>query len=165
MPVRPRKKSSVPKKVDALSAAKLAVEEFEAEHTELVLMQDEFAEKFSEANIFLENIKLQEDLVQSKIAAAIPLIREAKQNVGDFKCQLKKSKPCYDDKEFMSLVTQIEEGGDILINLIDGGYIKKVSLDPSAAGYFSQHPAEAEHFQSAWREARDMTPAITPPKL
>jgi len=165
MPIRPKVKAIGPKPVGALSAAQQAVEVFEAEYEELVNMRAQFEEEFPDASAFLECIKRQEDLVNDKIQNAIPLIREAKQNVGDFKCQLKRSKPRYDDAEFMKLVAQLDEGGEILMNLIEGGYITKVALDPSAAAYFSQHPAEATHFQSAWKEAQDLTPAVTPPKI
>jgi hypothetical protein len=164
MPVRPRK-SSVPRKVDTLAAAQKAVNVFEKERDRLYAMKDEFQEKFSDAHAFLQDIMRQEDLVSDKIKLAVPLIRDAQQDVGDFKCQLKRSLPHYDDQEFTQLATEIEEGGAILIELIEGGYVKKLSLDSSAAAYFSQHPEAAEHFQSAWRDAKDLTPAITAPKI
>ena len=164
MPVRPRK-NAVPKKVDTLAAAQAAVEKFEEERAQLLAMKAEFEEQFLEAHSFLQDIKRQEDLVQDAIKKAIPLIREAKQDVGDFKCQLKRTTPGYDDTEFSKLVVEIEEGGAILIELIEGGFIKKLILDPSSAAYFAQHPDAAEHFAPAWREAEDMTPAITAPKF
>ena len=148
-----------------LELAQEAVNKFEEEYNNLINMREEFGDKFPEAAAFQQDMLRQEDAVQDCINDAVPLIREARQNVGDFTCQVKKSKPRYDDKNFLELVTQLEEGGNILMNLIEGGYIKKVALDPSAAAYFAQHPMEAEHFQPAWRDAAEMTPAVTAPKI
>jgi len=128
-------------------------------------MKAEFKDKFPDADAFLMDIMRQEDLVQDKIKMAIPLIREAKQDVGDFKCQLKRSTPNYDPDQFMKLATEIEEGGEIIMELIEEGYVKKLQLDPSVANYFAQHPDAAEHFATAWRDAQDLTPAITTPKF
>jgi hypothetical protein len=165
MPVRPKLKSSGPKKVDALTVAEDAVSKYNEELLLLREMKKKFKEDFPDANTYLQDIMVQEDLVQSRMQEAIPLVREARQTVGDFQCMLKKSTPNYDAAEFSKLVTEIEEGGEILIELIEGGYVKKLVLDPSAAAYFAQHPEAADHFQSAWRDAKDLTPAITPPKI
>ena len=155
----------MPRKVDNLAAAQEAVNAFEEERDRLHEMKKEFQEKFPDANAFLQDVMRQEDLVSDKIKMAVPLIRDARQNVGDFKCQIKRSSPHYDDKEFSQLVTEIEEGGTILIELLEGGYVKKLSLDSSAAAYFAQHPDAAEHFQPSWKDAEDLTPAITVPKF
>lgn len=168
MPIGLSRKKSGPKKKSKLSAkeaAEGAVAKFEEERDLLYQMREEFEEKFSDANEFLQSILRQEDVAQESINSVIPFVRDARQNIGEFKCQLKKSKPCYDDKTFMTLVTQLKGGGDILMNLIEGGYIKKIALDSSAAAYFAQHPPEARHFQSAWRDSIEMTPSVTPPKL
>ena len=165
MPIRPKRKTGVPKKVNAVIAAQAAADAFEEERSRLLDMKKEFRAEFPEANEFLQEVMRQEDLVHEKIKVAIPLIREAKQDVGDFKCQLKQSSANYDEKEFISLVTEIEEGGAILIELIEGGFVKKLALEPGVANYFAQHPDAAEHFQSAWRDAKDLTPAVTPPKF
>jgi len=165
MPIRPKKKAGVPKKVSALAAAQEAVAAYEEEVENLRAMKAEFEEQFPEANDYLQDIMRQEDLIQDKIKMAIPLIREAKQDVGDFKCQLKRSSPNYDPDQFMKLVSEIEEGGDIIIELIEQGYVKKLQFDPSVANYFAQHPEASDHFSPAWREAQDLTPAITPPKI
>jgi hypothetical protein len=165
MPIRPKKKSTLPKKVTAAAAAQEAVDEYEEERSLLLDMKASFRTDFPDANVALQNIMRQEDLVQDKIKAAIPLIRDARQDVGDFKCQIKRSTPNYDDKEFASLVTGLEEGGDVLIELLEEGYVKVLKLDPSVANYFAQHPQLAEHFKSAWRDAQELTPAVTAPKL
>lgn len=167
MPIgRSKKKKLAPKRNSgALGIAEEAVKKFEKERDLLLSMQAEFGEKFPDASAFLNDIGRQEDLVQDSINETIPLIREVRQDVGEFKCLLKRSKPRYDDKEFMTLVAEIDNGGDILLELIADGHIKKVALDPSVATYFARHPVEAEHFQSAWRDAKDLTPAVTPPKL
>jgi hypothetical protein len=165
MPIRPRKTLTPKKKTTALTLAQKAVNEFEVERSRLFEMKQEFQEQFPDAHEFLQEILRQEDLIADKIKLAIPLVRDAKQDVGGFKCQTKRSSPHYDDAEFSQLVTEIEEGGAILIELLEGGYVKKLSLDPSAAAYFSQHPEAAAHFESSWREAEDMTPAVTAPKI
>jgi len=43
--------------------------------------------------------------------------------------------------------------------------VEKLQFDPSVANYFAQHPEASDHFSPAWREAQDLTPAITPPKI
>lgn len=159
MPIRPKKKSK------ALASAQEAVNVYEEEASLLLDMKASFRADFPDANVALQNILRQEDLVQDKVKVVIPLIREAKRDVGEFKCQLKRSLPGYDPNEFMKLASDIEEGGDILIELIEQGYIKKLVLDPSIADYFSQHPIAAEHFSGSWCRAKDLTPAITPPKF
>lgn len=165
MPIRPKKKSGLPKKVSRTAAAQEAVNEYEEERSLMHDMKASFRTNFPDANVALQDIMRQEDLVQDKIKVAIPLIRDARQDVGDFKCQIKRSTPCYDDKEFASLVTGLEEGGDVLVELIEEGYVKVLKLDPSVANYFAQHPQLAEHFKSAWRDAQDLTPAVTAPKI
>lgn len=165
MPIQPKKKIGIPKKVSALSAAQEAVRVYEEEVERLQEMKQEFKDQFPDADAFLQDIMRQEDLVQDKIKIAIPLIREAKQDVGDFKCQLKRSTPNYDPDQFMKLAMEIEEGGEIIMELIEQGYIKKLVLDPSVTNYFVNHPDAADHFSDAWRDAQDLTPAITAPKL
>ena len=169
MPIRPKK--SIPEKVTTrpkmsiIEAAQTAVDNFEEEHENLLAMKTEFRDRFPEADVFLQDIARQEDLVRDKIQMAIPLVRDAKQSVGEFKCQLKKSTASYDDKEFAILVTGIEEGGDILMALMEEGYVKTLKLDPGVANYFAQHPHLAKYFETAWRDSEDLTPAITAPKI
>ena len=95
----------------------------------------------------------------------IPLIREARCNIGDFKCQLKSSTPNYDSKAFAELVVELDDGGDVILELLQNGHIKKLELDPSSANYFAQHPEAAEYFKEAWRDSQELTPAITSPKF
>jgi hypothetical protein len=148
-----------------LAAARRAVKKYEAELKTLEELNEEFARRFPKAHQFLTEISTQEGAVQDAINAAVPLVREAKQDVGDFKCTLKRSKAGYDDSEFTELLSDAEDGGNIVMDLLTEGCIKKVVLDPSAAAYFAQHPDDAEYFESSWRKAENLTPAVTPPKF
>jgi len=144
--------------------ARNAVDDFEKERTLLADMLEDFEQQHSEAASALQTIKQQEDIVASRIADAKSLVAAAKKTIGEFICQIKHSKPKYDDAAFTELVGKNEDP-DTVIELVKAGAVKKIVLGPSAVKWFAQHPDAAENYVDAWRDKAEMTPAITVPKL
>jgi uncharacterized membrane-anchored protein YhcB (DUF1043 family) len=144
--------------------AEQAVQTFEQERELLEQMQAEFEEKFSDAAEFLQTIKQQEDTVMNAIADAKSLVSQAGETVGDFICKRKHSKPRYNDDRFTKLVGQ-EADGETVVELVQGGHVKKIALADSATAWFASHPQAAEAYQEAWDEKKELTAAVTVPKL
>ena len=141
-----------------------AVQAFENEREQLEQLHQEFEANFPDASQFLQTIKQQEDVVNNAISSAKSLVSQAGETVGDFVCKRKYSKPRYNDDRFTQLVGQSEDGG-IVVELIQGGHVKKVTLADSATAWFASHPQSAEAYQSAWDEKKELTAAVTVPKL
>ena len=160
------RKGNVPKteKKKPETEAKAAVELFEEELKNLETMKEDFQQSYPEAQQALEYIKHQEDLVMDKMAAAKILVAAVKKTIGDFKCQIKHKQAHYDDTLFTALAGD-QEDGDTIVSLINGGHIKKITLDKSATTWFARNPAASERYLTAWQEKKEMTPAITVPKL
>jgi hypothetical protein len=146
------------------SPAQEAVARFEKEYKVLLEMKQEFRDEFPEADRALQDILRQEDLVRQSIKDAHPLVQQARETIGPFKCVPKWTTPGYDDKDFNKLVVEFENGGDILIDLMRAG-VAMVSLDKKATEHFAQNPELAEAFKAAWREKQEKTAAVTDPKI
>jgi hypothetical protein len=147
-----------------IELAEKAVQDYEGERQLLDQMRIDFVEKYPEAAQFLQDIKQQEDMVSDAISSAKILVSQAGQTVGDFLCKKKFSKPRYGDEDFTKLVGQ-EEDGEIVVELIKGGHVKKIALADSATAWFASHPKAAETYQPAWQDKKELTAAVTTPKL
>jgi len=146
--------------------AEQAVQTFLDEAARLNQMNDDFRQSFPDAFAALQEIKQQEDVVQEAIARAHPLVQQAKQDIGPFVCQRKFKKAHYDDKEFLTLTAELEDSdAQLLLDMVKEGHVKKITLSDSATGFFAQNPDVASHYQPAWRERAEMTPAVTVPKI
>lgn len=162
-----KKKTTGKAKAQKQTVAELAqhaVDAYEEERQLLEEMQSDFEEKFPKAVEFLQNIKHQEDVVNSAIASAKSLVSQAGETVGDFVCKRKYSKPRYSDEDFTKMVGQAEDG-ETVVELINGGHVKKIALADSATAWFASHPQAAEAYQDAWKDKQELTAAVTVPKL
>ena len=167
-------KKSVPKglpgatriqeKVTPKELAEKAVQDFQEERALLDQMKVDFEEKFPDAYEFLQNIKKQEDVVNDSIASAKSLVAQVGETVGDFLCKRKFSKPRYSDEGFTKLVAELGDA-DTVLELAQGGHIKKIALADTATAWFASHPNAAQAYQPAWEEKQELTPAVTVPKL
>jgi hypothetical protein len=155
------------KKLDAKDKAQRAVKAFEEARTLLREMKENFETEYPDAFAALEDIRMQEDKVTGLIERAIPLIREARTSIGDFRCTLKTAKAKYDGVKFKGLLAELsaEEIGAIMLDLISEGHVKEVNLDVSAAEYFATHPQNSKHFNPAWVGPAEMTPSVRKPTL
>lgn len=150
----------------AVQEAEQAVQTFLDEAERLNQMNDDFRQSFPDAYAALQEIKQQEDVVQEAIARAHPLVQQAKQDIGPFVCQRKFKKAHYDDKEFLNLTAELDDAdAQLLLTMVKEGHVKKISLNDSVNGFFAQNPDVAKHYQEAWRERAEMTPAVTVPKV
>jgi hypothetical protein len=147
-------------------AARVAVEEFTRHYALLVQMKKEWEQSFPEANDALLEIRQQEDLVQDAIKKAKPLVALAKMTIKDFIVQRKWEKPHYDDEELTRILSSLENCGDVFATLMQNGLITSVSLQKDAAiAWFAQNPEYGKVFESAFRDEKEMTPAVTVPKV
>ena len=161
---KPRAK---PKKENVhLEAARDAVQEFETQHRLLLEMRKDWLTNFPEARLAQEDILLQEDSVADAVKSAKPLVAKAKESVGDFIAKRKFSKPCYDPSVVTKLISELEDGLTILDEMMGDGIVKLIDLDKDAAlAWFAQRPAYSEKFQDAFKEEKEMTTAVTVPKI
>lgn len=159
------KTSAVPQKVSVKEEAQEAVSQFEQEYQTLLEMRQDFEQSFPEAHQAIQSILQQEDVVQEAIKTAHPLVQQAKETIGDFKCQRKYAQAGYDDKKFMKIIDALEEGGDLVKELLSAGVIKTISLDKKAVEWFAQHPDAAQVTSDAWHDKYEKTPAVTCPKI
>lgn len=154
-----------------LAAAQEMVGKFEEEYRELQRMKEEFSKSFPEADMALQSIKEQEDLVNESIKEAHFAVQVAKESVGSFKCTRKFAAAGYNQDAFTEICSSLEDPS-IIIDLITEGVIKAIVPDNGtrkAAGkavtFLAQHPDLAELFLSAWQDEVEKTPAVTDPKI
>lgn len=146
------------------SIADAAVRKFEDELQLLKMMRRDFRDKYSKAAAFLDLIKQQEDVVIEAIKSAHPLVQKAKMTIGDFKCQRKFSKPCYDDSRGSEILQDHEEGHQFIYEMLQAGVLK-VGFKPEATQYIAAHPVLSDLLNEAFVAKKEKTAAVTVPKL
>lgn len=149
-----------------VAAAKAAVENFEVQRRVLGEMKEDWASNYPEANQAHQDVLRQEDLVMQAIADAKPLVAKIKQSIGDFAAQRKYSKPGYDEEEVTKILASLENRLEIFDEMLSSGIVSAIGLDREASlAWFAQRPKYAEAFQSAFRNAAELTCAVTVPKI
>ena len=147
-------------------AAAAAVKEYEVQRRVYDDMQEQWGQDYPEASEARESLLRQEDAVHEAIKIAKPLVAAGNATVGDFTVQSKTKKAHYDEEAITSTLGGLVEGGDIFIEMVESGAIKKVSLNRDAAtAFFAQRPHYAEAFGDSWRKEEPDTAAVTVPKL
>jgi len=147
-----------------VEAAKKAVAEFEKQLTVLRHMEADWEQAFSEAHEALNTVKVQEDVVESAIRRAKPLVAAAKVTIGDFSVERKWAKPHYDEDEIARLLAKANPA--ILQGLLKDGVATGVKLEREASvAWFAQRPQFAKVVQPAFRDETEITPAVTVPKV
>jgi polyhydroxyalkanoate synthesis regulator phasin len=143
-----------------------AVRVFEQLRGEVFQMKDAWEKKYPDANLDMVSIKQQEDLVQESIKKAKIAVAEAKETIGEFKCQIKKTTAGYNEEELTKILNQLENAGDVIAELIRAGVIENVVINKdSCTRYMARNPQMAIVFKPAWQDSQEMTPAITVPKM
>lgn len=165
-----KKKGVVPTKAKAeknpaVKAAEEAVANFDEGHQTLLQMQADFKEQHPEAVAFLDVIKQQQDEVEGLIEVAKLKVRTAKLTVGEFVCQRKWSQAGYDGKKMMTIITDLENIGEVVEDLIKEGVVEAIGLSKSALSFIAGRPEYSELFQPAFEDKKEKTPAVTTPKI
>lgn len=156
----PPKAASTPR-----DAAVRAVKMYEEARDTLQAMKADFASQFPDANAALQDILHQEDTVRDLIKIAHPLVQAAKETIGDFACQRKWAAAGYDEEKLTGLLKELDNGVEVIQELLAAGIIEKVVLSDLAVSYFAQHPELAEAFKDAWQDKKEKTAAVSVPKL
>lgn len=154
-----------PKKVNKTAKAVAAVKRFDEEYETLQTMKKNWKKKFPKAHDALQQIKEQEDIVTAAMEKAKPLVAEAKETVGGFKCVRKWSSPHYDDKKVTDLIYEAENAADIIAEMFLEGVIKVLELDELATPWIAKRPEYSEFFKDAWVDRKEKTPAVSMPKI
>jgi hypothetical protein len=149
-----------------LDEAKDAVCKFEDLNTALRQMQEQFEEEFPEANESLQQIKSQEDEVNSAIEDAKIKVALAKTSVGDFECTRAFRQAGYDDKKLSGVLFGLEDRGDVFDRLVSANVIVGVKVDrDNAAAFAASNPKSAAPLSSAWEDRTELTPRVKTPKM
>lgn len=154
-----------PELANPLSKADEAVKAYERELETLENMKSVFKKSYPEAYQSLQDIFMQEDRVQERIKEAHVFVQEAKETVGDFKCVRKWKSAGYDPAEFVTLLSRFDKAGELVDDMVKTGVVEKIVLSDRASEFFSMHPAYSSHFESAWRDKKEATPAVSIPKV
>jgi hypothetical protein len=143
-----------------------AVRVFEQLHSVVINMRQDWEQKYPDAYADQGAIKQQEDLVTEAIKAAKIAVAEARETIGDFKCQNKKSTAGYEETEFTKILNSLENAGEVIAELVRSGVIENVVLDKKVCtAYMARNPQMAEAFKPAWQDSKELTPAVTVPKI
>jgi hypothetical protein len=147
-------------------AARRAVEAFTEQYQLLMQMRQDWEQNFPDAKLALDDVHHQEDAVQEAIKRAKPLVAAAKMTIGDFIAQRKWEKPHYDEEALTKILGELENGGEVFATLLQQGLVASVTLQKEAAvAWFAQHPEYEQVFKDAFRDEKEMTPAVTVPKV
>jgi hypothetical protein len=175
MPINPMatkssKPTSLPpipaEKPQPTSDAQEAVQRYESLRQELEDAKAAFEKKHPKAVAALKSIRELEDSVQDAIAAAKPLVADAKETVGEFLCKRRFSAAHYDGEEVTKILGSFKNSGEVYADLYRVGVVKKIEFDKDRlVSYFARDPGYTEAFKGAWREKTELTPAVTVPKL
>lgn len=177
MPINPiakaRKPSTLPTPAPAgeeshleKQAASDAVELYVRLRERLEEARATFERNHPQAVADLAAVRKMEDEVQEAIAAAKPLVAEAKETVGEFSCKRRFSAAHYDGEEVTRILGSFENAGEVYADLYRVGVVKRIDFDKDRlVTYFSRDPGYAKAFKEAWRKKSELTPAITVPKL
>ena len=149
-----------------IAIAREAVTYFEEQYRVLSQMKAEWTANFPKASQARDDIMQQEDIVQAAIQRAKPLVADVKMTIGDFIAQRKWSEGHYDDGELTRLISSSDDGNEILLQFLQEGIVKGVTLDKQrATSWFAQHPEHAARFEGAWKEKAEITTAVMVPKV
>ncbi len=163
MKIRP--KAGARTKSKAKDVATVAVDLVRTERRMLEDMVQEFSDKYPEAADCMHAVEQQQDKVGNLIADAIPLVREAKETIGDFKCSRAWRQAGYDDKKLIEIFGTAE-GINLCRALIQEGLITVVKTNRDGlVAYMAHHPDESKVLEDAWEKKIELTAKVTPPKL
>jgi hypothetical protein len=148
----------------ALTHAKDSVAVFHQTLEEWQQAQIGWEQQYPEAFAEKQHLDELEETVKKSADVAKNAVRDARQDVDDFRCQLKFSEPHYEGNKVLEIVIETDDYVT-LRNLAESGIIKNLTLDKDLADvWFERHPEEAKKFKHAWKDREEMTPAIFTPK-
>lgn len=153
---KPTQKKEVP-----ASAVSSFYEELERFHS----MKAEWAERFPEAASELAEVKRQEDLTYEARDRAKEEVRQLKEDVEDFRCQRKFSPAGYDAEAMFKIIRSEPDGFEVLDELVEDGVISGIKLRENAASWIAGKPAISQLFGAAWKDKKEITPAIFVPDI
>lgn len=153
-----------PKVDNPKQLAEEAVVVFEHMRVDLAGMEEEFADRFPEAQTELVAIDQFRDDTRDYLKKTKEMVRLAGETIGDFKYQAKSTTAGFNGKDLLDICVENADGR-LLIELAKVGALQlKVVTDPARI-YSDRHPEDAKKMMGAWEESKPMTPAITAPKL
>ena len=158
-------KPTMTKEEEIKKRAEVAVLRFQEQVDQLNEMKAQFAEQFPEAAQAQEAILQQEDVVRELVKTAHAYVQEAKESIGPFSCVRKWSSAGYDDEAVTKLLLQLENSGDVIVDLMSKGVIEQVVLSKDATAFFAQNPEYGEVVATAWCDKKEKTAAVTDPKI
>jgi hypothetical protein len=141
-----------------------AVVVFEHMRADLAGMEEEFADRFPEAQTELVAIDEYRGSVRDHLKKTKEMVRLAGETIGDFKYQAKSTAAGYLAKELLDICVKNNDG-ELLLELARVGAITIKVAHAQANLYFDRNKKDADKVSEAWEESKPMTPAITAPKL